>query len=77
MPLIPGHIGNLDEEPLAGDVLEAWFDNPQLHSACENGPPVNTYSRLEMNNVPLGWTRTFERRVALLALISLHTRSPK
>jgi hypothetical protein len=31
MPLIPGDIGNLDKDPLAGDVFEAWFDNPQLH----------------------------------------------
>ena len=37
MPLKPGDIGNLDEEPLTGDVLEAWFNYSQLHGTCENG----------------------------------------
>lgn len=36
MPLISGDIGNLDEEPLARDILETRFDNPQFHGACGN-----------------------------------------
>lgn len=38
MPLIPGDIWNLDEKPLTRDVLEARFDNPQFHGACEDRP---------------------------------------
>ena len=31
MPLISRDIGNLDEEPLTGDVFEVWLDDAQLH----------------------------------------------
>ena len=33
MPLEARDIGNLDEQPLASDVLEAGLDNPEFHSA--------------------------------------------
>jgi len=34
MPLEPGDFGNLDEEPLAGCVLEAWFYDAKFHCAA-------------------------------------------
>jgi len=33
VPLISRDIGNLDEEPLTGDIFEAWFYDAQLHCA--------------------------------------------
>lgn len=33
MPLKARELGNLNEEPLAGDVFEAGLDNTQLHGA--------------------------------------------
>ena len=34
VPLETRDVGHLNEQPLAGDVLEAGLDNTQLHSAC-------------------------------------------
>ena len=34
MPLEAGNLGDLNEQPLAGNVLEAGLDDAQLHSAC-------------------------------------------
>ena len=66
MPLILGNVGNLDEEPLARNILEAWFDDPQLHSACEDrfgqsgvrfmvDPMGKTYHWDEREPLRAGW----------------------
>ena len=34
VPLPSGHVGHLNEKPLAGDVFEAGLDNTQFHSAA-------------------------------------------
>lgn len=36
MPLPPGHIRDLDEEPLARGVLEAGLDDTEFHGTYEN-----------------------------------------
>ena len=53
MPLKPGYVGNLNEDPLAGDVLEARFDNPQLHGTCKNEP--GQYQQRARNGPTYRW----------------------
>ena len=44
MPLEAGNLGDLNEQPLAGNVLEAGLDNAELHGA------YNTDERTNLRN---------------------------